>query len=170
MELEEDTGNGYRLVFLVILEPGLIIFSGDFFLRSLLKALLMKEKHTAENKKFDSMFPEDLRNKWLSMIRDWECDKSRPNPFTHAEKGTPIYKFQFFTCAYIQPATKLAELRRRFAEEDEESMRRGILMHEVPGSVFVRTGLEIEEQQWVSSSSRIQIQPLSPWVQATTCV
>jgi hypothetical protein len=52
-----------------------------------LKALLMKEKHTSENRKFDATFSEDLRKDWLKMIQDWECDKSKPNPYTHEEKG-----------------------------------------------------------------------------------
>ena len=130
----------------------------------------MKEKHTAENKKFDCMFAENLRNQWLSMIRDWECDKSKPNPFTHTEKGILVYKPQFFTCAHIQSATKLAELRRKLAEEDEEALRSGTLTHQVPGSVFIRTGLEIEEQQWVTFNSCAQIPRLLCWVQATTCI
>ena len=125
----------------------LIVFLGDFLLRSLLKALLMKEKHTLENQKFDSMFPEDVCNGWLSMIRNWERDKSRPNPFTHMEKGILFCMFQFFTFVYICPATKLAELCRQLAEQDEEDVRRGTIQHQVPGSVFVRNRLEIEEQQ-----------------------
>jgi len=64
--------------------------SGELFLRSLLKALLMRTKHMSENKKFDATFPTDLRQEWLTMIRNWEGDKSKPNPYTHAEKGTLV--------------------------------------------------------------------------------
>jgi hypothetical protein len=62
-------------------------FSGDLLLRSLIKALVMKAKHTSENKKFDATFPADLREEWLTMIRSWEHDKKKPNPYTHTEKG-----------------------------------------------------------------------------------
>jgi len=68
----------------VIYEPRLL---GDLLLRSLSQALIMSEKNAAVNKKFDAMFPDKLRNEWLAMIRGWEEDKSKPNPFTHTEKG-----------------------------------------------------------------------------------
>ena len=91
MELEENLGNGYYLFPPVTLKLGADHFLGDFILRSLLKALLMKRKHTSENSKFDAMFPVDLREKWMSMIQNWERDKSKPNPYTHKEKGIFIY-------------------------------------------------------------------------------
>ena len=72
----------------------LITFLGDFLLRNLLKALLMKSKHTLENNKFDTTLPKALRDEWLAMIRKWESDKSSPNPYTHNEKGA--------TCAIYQ--------------------------------------------------------------------
>jgi hypothetical protein len=50
-------------------------------------------------------------------------------------------------CANVYPASSLAEVRRKLAEADEEDIRRGNTSHEVPGSVFIRNGLEIEEQQ-----------------------
>ena len=65
----------------------LTAFLGELLLRNLLKALLTKTKHTSENKKFDAMFPADLRKDWVTMIRNWERDKSKPNPYTHTEKG-----------------------------------------------------------------------------------
>lgn len=37
------------------------------------------------------------------------------------------------------------------AEANEEDAKHGLTPHEVPGSVFIRTGLEIEEQLWVYS-------------------
>ena len=61
--------------------------SGELFLRTLLKALLMRKKHAVENAKFDATFTPGLRQEWLMMIRNWEHDKSNPNPYTHEEKG-----------------------------------------------------------------------------------
>jgi len=49
--------------------------------------------------------------------------------------------------AHVYPASNLAEVRRKLAEADEEDIRRGTVPHQVPGSVFIRNGLEIEEQQ-----------------------
>ena len=47
----------------------------------------MKKKHGAVNKKFDAMFPDELRGQWLRMIRDWENNASNPNPFTDEDRG-----------------------------------------------------------------------------------
>ena len=60
--------------------------SGALLRRSLVKALKM-EKHAAVNRKFDAMFSDEVRDEWLRMIRDWEKDGSKPDPFTHTEKG-----------------------------------------------------------------------------------
>jgi hypothetical protein len=41
----------------------------------------------------------------------------------------------------------MAEVRRRLAEADTQEAQRSHIPHEVPASVFIRSGLEIEEQQ-----------------------
>ena len=43
----------------------------------------------------------------------------------------------------------MAEVRRALAEADERDIQRGCIPHQVPPSVFVRNGLEIEDQQYV---------------------
>jgi hypothetical protein len=52
-----------------------------------------------------------------------------------------------FLYAHVSPATNLAEIRRKLAEADEIAVRQGSALEQVPVSVFVRNGLEIEEQQ-----------------------
>lgn len=79
----------------------LTLLLGELLLRNLLKALLMKEKHTSENKKFDATFPAGLRNEWSVMIQKWERDKSKPNPYTHAEKGAPILVSQSLEYSHL---------------------------------------------------------------------
>ena len=68
--------------------------AGDLLLRSLLKALAMKDKHTAVIKKFDAILPPDLVREWATMISQWELDKTKPNPYAHTEKG--VYYFIVF--------------------------------------------------------------------------
>lgn len=74
---------------------------GGLLLRSLVKALIMKEEHTAVNEKFDAMFSDELRDKWMGMIRDWERDKTKPNPFTHIEKGKHAYTVCALWCSCL---------------------------------------------------------------------
>lgn len=42
----------------------------------------------------------------------------------------------------------MAEVRRKLAQADEEDARHGLTPHQVSGSIFIRTGLEIEEQMY----------------------
>jgi len=83
-------GMGATLFSCLCLAQLLIILLGDLLLRSLLKALLMKAKHASENKKFDDTLPLNVREGWLKMIRDWESDKSNPNPYAYTEKGLSV--------------------------------------------------------------------------------
>ena len=61
-------------------------------------------------------------------------------------------KVLWFVCyssswTHVYPASSLAEVCQKLAEVDKEDIRRGNTAHEVPGSVFIRNGLEIEDQQ-----------------------
>ncbi|KAF9777745.1 hypothetical protein BJ322DRAFT_1015458 [Thelephora terrestris] len=112
-----------------------IIGMGNLLLRSLLKAISMKEKHTAIHNKFDTSFPKDVLIKWADMISCWECDKTNPNPYIHTEK-----------------ASNVAEVRRRLAEADKQEAQRGHAPDEVPASIFICSGLEMKEQQRQLSS------------------
>ena len=130
----------------------------------------MKAKHVLENRKFDDTLPVNLREEWLMMIRNWESRKSNPNPYTHKEKGIFSILHRSSSHAYVHPASNLAEVRRKLAEADEEDIMQGDVSHQVPGSVFVREGLEIEERQLVPPDV-CQLIGCSPYAsaKATTC-
>ena len=117
-------------------------------LRNLLKALIVTEKHTLDNAKFDATFSETLHQQWLVMIQKWEHDKSNSNPYTHKEKGTSLTCYDL-SRAHTSTANSLAEVRRKLAEADEKAVREGSALQQasVAGSVFIRNGLEIEEHQ-----------------------
>ena len=61
----------------------------------------MKERHASENKKFDATLSMELRQEWLTMMQDWEHDKSKPNPYTHTEKGVFTLVLQFLACLHL---------------------------------------------------------------------
>lgn len=50
---------------------------------------------------------------------------------------------------YTNPytASKVAEVRKMLAEADQQHAQKGLSPHDIPASVFVRNGLEIEEHQ-----------------------
>ena len=68
---------------------------GNLLLRNLLKALAMKAKHTAVVDKFKAILPMHLLLEWTNMISEWEQDKTKPNPYTHTEKGDLRYFITF---------------------------------------------------------------------------
>jgi hypothetical protein len=41
----------------------------------------------------------------------------------------------------------VAEVRRKLADADQQDAQHGPAPHEVPASIFIHNGLEIEEQQ-----------------------
>ena len=120
---------------------------GDLFLRNLIKALAMKDKHSAVIAKFNAVFSEDLHQEWAEMISQWEQDRTKPNPYTHTEKGTICHFTIPLHCTNSHLASNTAEVRRRLAEADQQDTRQGSTPHQVPASVFVCNGLEIEDQQ-----------------------
>jgi len=107
----------------------------------------MKTKHTDATKKFAAILPVDLLQEWAEMISRWEQDKTKPNPYTHTEKGVIRYLLWSGYHANLHLASNMAEVRRRLAETDQQDAQGDLTFHGVPASVFVRNGLEIEEQQ-----------------------
>ena len=110
----------------------------------------MKEKHTDTLSKFSAELSKDLPNIWTTMISEWEHDKTQPNPYTHTEKGIAL-------CFTASPrhtnshlASKTAKVRKILAEVDRRDIQQGSAPdHQIPPSIFIRTGLEIEDQQYV---------------------
>lgn len=108
----------------------------------------MKEKHTAVNAKFNATLSEDLLSAWTQMISLWEHDRTKPNPYTYTEKGIAPFPTRILThrtnsCL----AAKVAEVRKQLAEADHQATQQGYTPHEIPASVFIHSGLEIEDHQ-----------------------
>jgi hypothetical protein len=54
---------------------------------------------------------------------------------------------------YILSALKQSDIRQLLAEEEAEQVKQGVFFpHKVTAAVFVRMGMEIEEQQYVLHS------------------
>lgn len=53
------------------------------------------------------------------------------------------------TCVFCK-ATTLADVKRELNKEEDEELRRGVLpLHQMSAALFLVTGLELEEQQFV---------------------
>jgi len=77
--------------------------------------------------------------------------KQTPRTPIHTLQTSEVCFFEGFLLlclTVISPASKLSEVRLRLAEEEISEAERGQHMpHKVSASVFIRTGLELEEQQ-----------------------
>lgn len=102
MELEKNPWNGYAKFSKAREQPDdTLSRPGDLLLLNLVKALAMVERHEAVNKKFDDMFSDEVREEWTQAIRNWEEDKSMPNPFSYPEKGQASHMVRTPPCSHI---------------------------------------------------------------------
>ncbi|KAI0743720.1 hypothetical protein C8Q80DRAFT_1122131 [Daedaleopsis nitida] len=80
---------------------------------------------------YTANFPADVILKWTNMINAWEKDPTRPDPYEE-----PIIK------------TTLNQVRLELAQEEARDAQQGIISpHKMSQSVFLQTGIELEEQQ-----------------------
>jgi hypothetical protein len=54
---------------------------GNSLLSQLKKAIKMHAKHRELFNKFNATFPEDVVMKWEKMVKEWNVDSNKPNPY-----------------------------------------------------------------------------------------
>ena len=55
--------------------------------KNLLKAVAMSSKQRQVADDFTAMFPRETIEAWSLMVKEWEADPSKPNPYVLTEKG-----------------------------------------------------------------------------------
>ena len=126
--------------------------SSYLFVESLLKTNLVKAVEMASIQRkaatdFSRTFPDKTIKQWKKMVREWERDSSRPDPYVSAERGM-FFNIFGGNISPILPALKLSEVRLQLAQEEVSQAERGQhTPHKVSASVFIRMGLELEDQQ-----------------------
>ena len=114
-----------------------------------MKAVEMAEKQRRIAADFTATFPSETVRRWRKMVKEWQANTSSPNPYVSNERG------KFLTITLDPPhlmaagsASKLSEARLRLTQEEAAEAERGQhTPHKVPASVFIRMGLELEDQQ-----------------------
>jgi len=83
------------------------------------------------------------------MVREWEVDPSRPNPYVSNDRSMAFFtSSQSSELTHIWSALKISEIRLRLAQEEAEEAENGQRApHQISVSVFVRMGIELEDQQ-----------------------
>ncbi|KAI0055066.1 hypothetical protein BV25DRAFT_1873220 [Artomyces pyxidatus] len=104
---------------------------GDQLKKSLKQAVPALAKTTAAFQEHSSTFPPAVLTRWVDMIKAWDADRKKPNPYRE-----PVI------------VNTLADVRLELAQQEAEEAARGIVsLHETSASVFLSTGLDLEDQQ-----------------------
>ncbi|KAI0066772.1 hypothetical protein BV25DRAFT_1867938 [Artomyces pyxidatus] len=104
---------------------------GSQLRKSLKEAVPALEKHMAAYEEHTATFPQAVLDRWERMIEAWDKDRKMPNP-------------------YHEPAAvhTVADVRLELAQQEAADAARGIVsLHETSASVFLSTGLELEDAQ-----------------------
>ncbi|TDL14069.1 hypothetical protein BD410DRAFT_687969, partial [Rickenella mellea] len=111
-----------------------VVGLGTRLLALMRDAVPMKAKHAKIFEELSSSLPAALVSKWVAMVEAWEADNSQPNPYL----------------AQPRNGTSLAAVKLDLAKQEAADAAAGtISLHEVTASVFLSTGLELEDQQYV---------------------
>jgi hypothetical protein len=62
-------------------------FIGHLFSSRLKKALVMQVKHGQAFVKFNATFPPAVVGRWEKMVAEWDCDKTKKNPYEEPIAG-----------------------------------------------------------------------------------
>jgi hypothetical protein len=109
----------------------------------------MASKQRKAANDFTTTFPPATIRKWKRMVRRWEANSSKPNPYVSNDRGMFFFApRQVSQLTVVPSASKVSEIRLRLAQEEAAEVERGQRApHQVSASVFIRMGLELEEQQ-----------------------
>ena len=97
---------------------------------------------------FTATFPPETVGKWQRMVQEWEANSSHPNPYVSNDHGKFFRLTLIIMTHIILLALKVSEIRLQLAEKEAVEVERGQRApHQVSASVFIRMGLELEDQQ-----------------------
>lgn len=126
-------------------------FTGPSLASALEKALIMQKDHRKAFEDHHKTFDNATVAKWEKMIKDWEEDPQKPNPFE--EPDTCKYEYYDGSCATVlmlSIALNTGEVRLELAKEDAADVARGVERgHDTTPSKFLMQGLDLEDQQYV---------------------
>jgi len=121
---------------------------GSLLETNLIKATEMATKQRKAAKDFTATFPSGMIQKWRRMVKEWEANPSRPNPYVSKDRGR-LFRLGLITITNSHsPDSKVSEIQLRLAQEEAAKAEKGKRApHQVSASVFIRMGLELEDQQ-----------------------
>ena len=109
--------------------------------------MALKQRKIADD--FADTFPRKTVQQWRQMVEEWQTDPLRPNPYVSNKRGTFFLNLSGrLRLTAVSSASKLSEARLRLTQEEVTEAEQGQhAPHEVTASVFIRMGLELQDQQ-----------------------
>ena|SRR5882757_3265142 len=108
---------------------------GVFLLRKLKEAIPQHDQHISDLADFEEAIPAESLTTWHVMVKGWEADRSKANPFN-------------LTSAPVMQASVRLQLSQ--AEAEQLKHRLNVSLHsDVLPSVLIAVGLDLEAQQYV---------------------
>ncbi len=110
----------------------------------------MRKKHQEAFTLLSSSFLSSTIDKWLKMVKEWEDDRMKLNPYTEPVNSKPKL-IDVVNISDVLLATTIQDIRLELAKEDANDATNGInFLHETTVTTFLTKGLELEGQQYVS--------------------
>lgn len=121
------------------------------------RAIEMRKDHSEAFDDHNRTLDKDTQAKWTKMVEDWEVDPNKPNPYEEPETCEYIESLDqviLFSCNLL--ALNLAEVRLELANEEAADAARGFDQgHNTTPSKFLVQGFELEDQQYVLTTTNI---------------
>lgn len=125
--------------------------SGPQLFRDLIAAVVQRDKQRDFFAEFNNTIPVELSRRWEELVREFEDDPTGTNPYEETETGKLICKMKYMLYTdllYSSTAVTLKDVQLELAQEEADELARGVMsLHETTASVFLATGIELEEQQ-----------------------
>lgn len=110
----------------------------------------MRKKQAETFTSLSSGFPPETVAKWSKMVKEWELDRSKPNPYEEPEIRMFKSFINFLNTANNLIEATLQDVRLELAKEDAADTAKGVVSpHSTSVTEFLIKGLELEEQQYV---------------------
>lgn len=137
---------------LVVGPPFDVSLPGSQLFRDLLAAVEQRDRQREFFAEFNSTIPSEVSRQWEDLIQAFEEDPTGPNPYEETETGKCFWRRTrcLSTDFHHRSSTAitLKDVQLELAQEEAEEVSRGVMsLHETTASVFLATGIELEEQQ-----------------------
>ncbi|KAA1479985.1 hypothetical protein DENSPDRAFT_789779, partial [Dentipellis sp. KUC8613] len=109
------------------------VSTGSQLASSLVEASDMVKKQEKNFSDMKQPFPDNVIDRWDTMIEAWDLDKRKPNPYEE-----PVNE------------TKLADVQLELSRQETRELQQGaVSLHEMTASTFLNIGIQLQEQQRV---------------------